>query len=261
MKRIKHISSKVQVQVVEDYRAKNPDGTYTFTLKQIASKHEISLSTVNNLARISKVQGRPKIGKKLIVPDARTMKLLRDATEMNITLEEVGRRNWRWVTEYPRYFVKHNRLPGTYWSKKLKKWVKTENPISYSHLATKKLKREILQDAELIPADDTPVGGRRVKRALTKQRVSQLITFWKKRGNPGLRTKGFKPGDVIRWSSQTYTVIRYDDARKGAVKDSKGFVIDPFHWVHLGARSKLVTSVPTAATTPEAVPAGEVSKA
>jgi len=208
MKRIKHISPKVQVQVVEDYKAKNPDGTYKLTLKQIAEKHEISLSTVNNLARISKVQGRPKIGKKLIVPDARTMKLLRDATELNITLEEVGRLNKRWTTD--------------------------------------------------------PATGRRVLKPLTKQRVSQIINFWKKRGNPGLRTKGFKPGDVIKWADQLFTVVRYDSARKGAVRDAEGDVIDPFHWVHLGARSKLVTPAP--APPAEAVPSdassnGEVSKA
>lgn len=189
MKRIKHISPKVQVQVVEDYKAKNPDGTYKFTLRQIAENHEISLSTVNNLARIAKVQGRPKVGKKLIVPDARTMKLLRDATEINITLEEVGRRNKRWSTD-----------------------------------------RET---------------GRRVLKALTKQRVSQIINFWKKRGNPGLRTKGFKVGDAVKWCNEVFTVIRYDDARKGAVKDAQGRVIDPFHWVHLGSRCKLVAAAPT----------------
>lgn len=205
MKRIKHISPKVQVQVVDDYKAKNPDGTYKFTLQQIADKHEISLSTVNNLARIAKVQGRPKIGKKLIVPDARTMKLLRDATELNITLEEVGRRNKRWSTD--------------------------------------------------------PETGRRVLKPLTKQRVSQIINFWKKRGNPGLRTKGFVAGDVIKWADQVYTVVRYDSARKGAVKDAEGDTIDPFYWVHLGCRSKLLTPAPSRTVPSEPALDGQVSKA
>lgn len=190
MKRIKYISPKVQVQIIEDYKAKNPDKSYKFTLQEIADKHEVSLSTVNNLARMAKCQGRPQGGRKLIVPDAKTMKLLRDATEVGITLDEVGRRNRRWVT----------------------------------------LK-----------------SGRRVLKPLSKQRVSQIIAFWKKRGNPGLRTKGFKAGDKILWAEQYFTVVRYDDQHRGAVTDDKdGKLIDPFYWVHQGCRSKLVQAAPEA---------------
>lgn len=187
MKRIRYISPAVQAQIIREYKEKNPDLTYKWKLQEIATRHEISLSSVNNLARMAKCQGRPQGGRKLAVPDARTMKLLRDATEPFITLEEVGRRNPRWVT----------------------------------------------------------VKGKRVLKALSKQRVSQLIKFWRKRGNPGLRGKGFKPGEQIVWAEQKFTVLRYDNSHKGAVKDDKdGKTIDPFYWVFKGSRSKLVSPQP-----------------
>jgi hypothetical protein len=95
MKRVHHISAAVQVQIVNEYKQKSPDGNYTYTLKEIADNHEVSLSTVNKLAGMAQCQGRPRGGRTQTVPNARTMKILRDASEPGVTLEEVGRRNPR----------------------------------------------------------------------------------------------------------------------------------------------------------------------
>lgn len=182
-KRIRNISPAVQAQIIHDYKEKTPDGGYRYMLKEIADNYEISLSSVNNMARQAKCQGRPRGAKKIFVPSAAVMKILRDATEPFITLEEVGRRN-------PRKVV---------------------------------------------------VNGKIVYKPLSVQRVSQIVKHWKERGNPGLRSKGFKPGDRIKWADQTFRVIRYDDSHKGAVQDEKdGAIIDPFYWVYKGSRSQLI---------------------
>lgn len=185
MKRIRYISPKVQLQIIEDYKEKQENGDYRYSLAEIAKKHEVSLSTVNNLARIAKCQGRPHGGRKLLVPNARTMKILRDATEPGITLEEVGRRN-------PRRFVSN---------------------------------------------------GKEVTRPLSKQRVKQIVDFWKGR-QVKVRSRGFEPGDVIKWNHRLFTVLRYDSPHKGAVRDNTdNQVIDPFYWVRGVDRSVLVTPV------------------
>jgi hypothetical protein len=185
MKRIRYISSKVQLQIIEDYKEKLPNGDYRYSLSQIAAKHEVSLSTVNNLARIAKCQGRPHGGRKLMVPNVRTMKILRDSTEPGITLEEVGRRN-------PRRVMVHGK-------------------------------------ESLVP--------------LSKQRVKQIVDFWKDR-QVKIRSRGFQPGDVIEWDKRLFTVLRYDSPHRGAVRDqADGRVIDPFLWVRGTDRSKLVESV------------------
>lgn len=185
MKRIRYISGKVQVQIIEDYKEKLPNGDFRYSLAEIAKKHEVSLSTVNNLARIAKCQGRPHGGRKLQVPDARTMKILRDATEPGITLEDVGRRN-------PRRVVTNGK-------------------------------------ETLVP--------------LSKQRVKQIVDFWKGR-QVKVRSRGFEPGDVIRWNKRLFTVLRYDSPHKGAVRDqADDQVIDPFYWVRGIDRSVLVTPV------------------
>lgn len=95
MKRIAHISVPVQAQIIREYKQKNPDGSYTYLLKDIADRHGISLSSVNNLAKAAHCQCRPRGGKTRMVPDARIMKILRDASEPFITMEAVGRRNPR----------------------------------------------------------------------------------------------------------------------------------------------------------------------
>lgn len=185
MKRIRHISPKVQVQIVLDYRAKRPNGDYSYTLAEIAAKHEVSLSTVNSLARIARCQGRPHGGRKLVVPDARTMKILRDMTEPGATCEEVGRRN-------PRRIV---------------------------------------------------VNGKTVMKPLTRQRIKQIVDFWKARSIK-VRSRGFSPGDVIQWNGRLFTVLRYDSTHRGAVRDHEDKrVIDPFYWVRGAQRSHLVTPV------------------
>jgi hypothetical protein len=188
MKRIRYISGKVQVQIIENYKEKLPNGDYRYGLTEIAAKHEVSLSTVNNLARIAKCQGRPHGGRKLIVPDVRTMKILRDATEPGATLADVGRRN-------PRRFI---------------------------------------------------VAGKEILKPLSKQRVKQLVDFWKKR-QLKIHTRGFAPGDVIQWNERLFTVLRYDDTHRGAVRDhADGKVIDPFLWVSGNSRSRRVSAVDSA---------------
>ena len=97
MKRIAHISVPVQMQIIREYKEKNPDGTYRWKLSEIADNHEISLSSVNKLAKESGCQGRPRGGRVQAVPNARIMKILRDASEPFITLEQVGILNPRVV--------------------------------------------------------------------------------------------------------------------------------------------------------------------
>lgn len=97
MKRMAHISSAVQHQIIQDYKEKNPDNTYRYKLTEIAQKHEISLSSLHILARMARCNGRKRGGNAKMVPDARTMKILRDATEPGITFDAVGERNPRIV--------------------------------------------------------------------------------------------------------------------------------------------------------------------
>lgn len=183
MKRLRHINPKVQAKIVAEYKEKLPDGSYRFTLREIAALNEVSLSTVNLLARQANVQERPQGPRKLQVPSARVLKILRDATEPGITLAQVGIRNARVVV----------------------------------------------------------VNGKQVARPLSKQRVKQIIDFWKRRGNPGLKSRGFKPGDIIEWNERRFKVLRFDNARKGAVIDlGDNSKIDPFLWVFQGCRSRRV---------------------
>ena len=94
-KRIKHISTAVQLQIIREYKEKNLDGSYKWKLEEIADRHEISLSSVNNLAKAAGCQCRPRGGRVQIVPNARIMKILRDASEPFTTLERVGQLNPR----------------------------------------------------------------------------------------------------------------------------------------------------------------------
>jgi hypothetical protein len=184
MKRIRYLSQKVHLQILDDYKKRLPNGDFQFTLRQIAEKHEVSLSTVNNLARMANCQCRPHGGRKLQVPGVRTMQILRALTEPGITFEEAGKRFPHWVT----------------------------------------------------------IKGKRVLKPLTKQRVKQIHDFWKKRGNPGLKVRGFQPGDVIEWGGKKFTVVRYDNDREGAVRREDGVVIDPFLWVRGATRAKRVVA-------------------
>lgn len=97
MKRTPQISVATQAQIIKEYKQKNPDGSYTWLLTDIAERHDVSLSTVNNLAKAAHCQCRPRGGKTRLIPDARIMKILRDASEPFITMDEVGRRNPRTV--------------------------------------------------------------------------------------------------------------------------------------------------------------------
>lgn len=184
MKRIRYLSQKVHLQILDDYKKRLPNGDFEFTLRQIADKHEVSLSTVNNLARTANCQCRPHGGRKLQIPGHRAMLILRASTEPGITLEEIGRR-------FPRVVL---------------------------------------------------VNGKQVTKPLSKQRVKQILDFWEKRGNPGLKVRGFKPGDKIEWGGKKFTVVRYDNDREGAVRREDGVVIDPFLWVRGATRAKRVTA-------------------
>jgi hypothetical protein len=84
--------------------------------------------------------------------------------------------------------------------------------------------------------------GKQVIKPLTKQRVKQIIDFWRKRNSAiKIRSRGFKPNDIIEWDNRQFSVLRYDNARQGAVREiSDGRVIDPFNWIHDGCRSKLI---------------------
>jgi hypothetical protein len=181
MKRLHNISESVRAQIIADYKRRE-NGQYVFTLREIAQMHEISLSSVNNVAHMAGCQCRPQGGKKSYTPSARDMKVLRDMTIPGITLDEVGKMNPRAV-----------------------------------------------YDPEL---------GRTVLKALTKQRVCQIAATWRKRGLPVLHGKGFKKGQRIEWDGQFFTVLRYDNARRGAVKTEKGEIWDPFFWVYKGQRAK-----------------------
>lgn len=92
MKRLRNISDRVKLQIVADYKEK-VNGSYRYTLRQIADKHEVSLSSVNNLAKLAHCQCRPQGGKKNYTPSARDLKVLRDLTLPGITYAEVGRMN------------------------------------------------------------------------------------------------------------------------------------------------------------------------
>ena len=182
----RYLSGRVQAQVVQDYQERLGNGRYRYTLNQIADKHEVSLSTVNNLVRKAKVQGRPKGGSRLSIPTHCTMKILRDSTEPGITLEQIGIRNPRVVM----------------------------------------------------------VNGRSTLVPRSKQRIKQILDHWKKAGNPGLRQRGFKPGDLIEWGGYRFRVLRYDDSRTGAVQRVQtGEVVDPFLWIQGSTRPKRVIEV------------------
>lgn len=86
------------------------------------------------------------------------------------------------------------------------------------------------------------VDGKQVIKPLSKQRVKQIIDFWKQRNNTiNIRSRGYKPGDIIEWDDRQFEVVRYDNSHQGAVKDlSDGKTIDPFCWVHEGCRSHRV---------------------
>lgn len=187
MKRIHHISPAVQVQIVREYKEKSPDGNYTYILREIADRHEVSLSTVNKLAAMAGCQGRPRGGRVKTIPDARTMKILRDASEPGATYEGVGILN-------PRVVI---------------------------------------------------VNGRRKKKPLTRQRISQIVQSWQKKlDSSALHGRGFKPGDKIDWAGVVHAVVCYDNSHQGAVIDlADKKLIDPFCWIFQGSHSKLIEPV------------------
>ncbi len=115
------------------------------------------------------------------------LKILRDFTEPNITLAEVGRRN-------PRIVIKR---------------------------------------------------GKPVEVPRSKQRIKQIIDFWKKRNKSlAVYREVFKVGDIIEWNDRQFEVLRFDNQHRGAVKElSDGYTIDPFSWNHDNMRSKLVKAI------------------
>jgi hypothetical protein len=173
---MRYLSGRVQLQILAEYKARLPSGAYRYRLKEIAQRHEVSLGTINNLAREADCPRRPHGTRAEPVPDARIMKILRDWTEPGITLEEVGRRNPRVVNG--------------------------------------------------------------LVKPLTRQRVQQIIATWRRRGLR-VRSRAFKRHDLIEWGGATYEVIRYDNRRRGAVRNVKtGHTIDPFQWVQGRTRSR-----------------------
>lgn len=207
MKRVAHIGRTVQIEIIRQYKEKDAEGNYVHTLQKIANDHEVSLSTVNNLARIAKCQGRPRGGKVKRIAGPRIMKILRDASELGITLEEVGRRNPR-IVDLERYLSRHCLSMG-------------------------ELKRR---------RPDAIISNGKVQIPLTKQRVSEIISTWRAKLNEqSIKSRGFKKDDIIEWAGQRYTVVRYHNSHRGAVIDqSDNRLIDPFCWFYKGSRSKLV---------------------
>lgn len=239
-KRLRYIDKEVLEKVVADYGARLPNGNFQYRLEDLAKKYEISLSTVNNIARAANCQGRPR-GKKLEMPDARTLKLLRDATEPYISYAAVGRRNARWVTVYPRYYIRHDEKRNLYWSSK--GWGPQKKARKYSSGVIKKI--SLPAHGKWVKADNIPPEGKLEMKPLSKQRVKQIIDFWQSRGNPGVRSRGFKPGQKLVWNGRTFTVLRYDNCRQGAVvDDTDNAVIDPFLWYYQGMRAEIVDYTP-----------------
>jgi hypothetical protein len=123
VKKLRHISHEVQLEILHEYQQKE-HGVYTWKLKEIAVRHEISLSSVNKLVKATDCPGRPRGGKPQAVPSARVMKILRDASEPFITYAEVGRRNAHWtVVDGKRKLVAMSRARVSkivqHWRKKL----------------------------------------------------------------------------------------------------------------------------------------------
>jgi hypothetical protein len=85
---------------------------------------------------------------------------------------------------------------------------------------------------------------KKMKRTpLSRQRVHQIIQAWTGRGFkvPAVRGRGFKPGQKIEWKKHVFTVLRYDDARKGAaISDEDNSLYDPFFWTYEGCKARLV---------------------
>jgi len=99
MKRLHNIAERVKLQIVKDYKDK-VNGQYRYTLREIADNHEVSLSTVNNLARAAHCQCRPQGGsQKTYDPSPRDLKVLRDCTIPGISYAEVGKLNPRKVLD------------------------------------------------------------------------------------------------------------------------------------------------------------------
>ena len=185
----KHLSGRAKLEIIQEYREMNPDGTKRYIVRDIAKMHGVSLGTVNNLVRRGTCPARRRGGQIVKVPSARTLKILRDATEPGMTLQKVGERNPRYVTE----------------------------------------------------------NGKKVAKPLTRQRIMQIVKTWsKRRVTYDLHGRGFKPGDVIEWDGGLYTVTRYDDRHKGAVRDNvDGLVIDPFFWTRGAPAAKRASAVST----------------
>jgi predicted DNA-binding protein YlxM (UPF0122 family) len=95
MKRLEHLSTMAQKQIINQYCERIADGTYRYALYEIARDNEVSRSMINNIVRQARLPLRTQRRRKLKIPSARVLKILRDATEPGVTLEEAGRRNPR----------------------------------------------------------------------------------------------------------------------------------------------------------------------
>lgn len=74
---------------------------------------------------------------------------------------------------------------------------------------------------------------------ITFARLQQIVSYWKNRKYSAECPKSFRPGDVIELGGLRLTVVRYDDNRRGAVKNAEGQVTDPFYWACGGEIAKL----------------------
>lgn len=64
------------------------------------------------------------------------------------------------------------------------------------------------------------------------------MVSWKKNNSVGHATASFKPGDIILWCDETYTVIE-NYGKSGKVSNGWGDIIDNFHWNCCGESAQL----------------------
>jgi hypothetical protein len=216
VKRPKYLSAAIRENVMRECREVGVSGA-RWTLKEIAGRHGISLSSVNKLIREAGIQGRPR--RIQVLPSARVMKILREASEPGISYAQVGRQNPRIVRIGNRKVMR----PTS------RAWV--------SHLVrlwTQRLDSRKLHSKGFRPGD---------------------IIEWAKQRYVTVRYDSSHQGATIELDEAGHARLQTPDGRPiVSLLDGQKIagLINPFVWKYQGKRSRLVEPT-TEELTPQAV--------
>ncbi len=73
---------------------------------------------------------------------------------------------------------------------------------------------------------------------ISRQRVHQIVSMWRGRGQELPEKEKFAPGDTIEWNNERYVVkTMSQDGKSGTVTDSEGYLIDNFKFNYQGAKA------------------------